>query len=68
MDEQTDLSLAVATEEETASESSFSADSWLSLSDFSGPSATTVTVIDNPGDLSALIERFAGRSLGWAAY
>jgi DNA polymerase-1 len=63
MDEQTDLSFAVATEDETASESSFSADSWLSLSDLSGPSATTVTVVDNPDDLPAVIERLRAAPL-----
>jgi DNA polymerase I len=35
----------------------FSADSWLSLSDLSGPPAPSVTVIDDPADLPALMER-----------
>jgi DNA polymerase I len=34
-----------------------SADSWLSLSDLSGPTAVSVTVIDDPADLPALVER-----------
>jgi DNA polymerase-1 len=35
----------------------FSADSWLSLSDLSGPSATSVIVIDDPDELPAMIQR-----------
>ncbi len=53
--ERPDASLATLTEEEE--ESSFSAESWLTLSDLSGPSSTTVTVLDDPDDLPALIER-----------
>jgi DNA polymerase-1 len=48
-------SLATLTEEEA--ESSFSAESWLTLSDLSGPSSTTVTVLDDPEALPALVER-----------
>src|SRR3954447_1366630 len=44
-------------DEETTSELDLSADSWLSLSDLSGPTAPTVTVIDDPVALPALIER-----------
>ena len=35
----------------------FSADSWLSLSDVSGPSAPVVNILDDPAELPALIER-----------
>jgi DNA polymerase I len=35
----------------------FSADSWLSLSDLSSPTALSVTVIDNPDDLPVLVQR-----------
>jgi DNA polymerase-1 len=35
----------------------FSADSWLSLSDVSGPSAPVVNIIDDPDELPALVER-----------
>jgi DNA polymerase-1 len=52
---QADPSLATLTEEEA--EASFSAESWLSLSDISGPSPATVTILDNPDDLPALVER-----------
>jgi DNA polymerase-1 len=52
---QGDPSLATLTEEE--SEASFSAESWLSLSDISGPSPAAVTVLDDPEDLPALVER-----------
>ena len=48
-------SLATLTEEEV--ESSFSAESWLSLSDLSGPSTASVTILDHPDDLPALVER-----------
>src|SRR3954447_21345807 len=44
-------------DEETTAELDLSADSWLSLSDLSGPTAPTVTVIDDPVALPALIER-----------
>jgi DNA polymerase I len=40
-----------------------SADSWLSLSDLSGPSAVEVTVIDDPDDLPALVERLRAAPL-----
>jgi DNA polymerase I len=43
--------------DEETSELDLSADSWLSLSDLSGPTAPTVTVIDDPVALPALIER-----------
>jgi DNA polymerase I len=41
---------------ESAPESAFSAESWLSLSD-SGPSTATLTVLDDPDELPALVER-----------
>jgi DNA polymerase I len=40
-----------------------SADSWLSLSDLSGPSAAEVIVIDDPDDLPAVIERLRAAPL-----
>jgi len=52
---QIDPSLATLTEEET--DESFSAESWLSLSDISGPSPASVTVLDDPAHLPALVER-----------
>ncbi|MDQ3224687.1 MAG: DNA polymerase I [Gemmatimonadota bacterium] len=48
-------SLTTLTEEET--EASFSAESWLSLSDVSAPAPASVTVLDDPDDLPALVER-----------
>ncbi|MGZ8399526.1 MAG: 5'-3' exonuclease H3TH domain-containing protein, partial [Gemmatimonadales bacterium] len=50
-----DASLATLTEEE--GESTFSAESWLTLSDLSGPAVATVTVVDDPDDLPGLVER-----------
>ncbi|MBA3445171.1 MAG: DNA polymerase I [Gemmatimonadales bacterium] len=50
--------LATLTAEEAAS--SFSAESWLSLSDLTGPSTTSVSVIDDPNDLPALVDRLRG--------
>ncbi|HEX6435019.1 MAG TPA: DNA polymerase, partial [Gemmatimonadales bacterium] len=41
----------------------FSADSWLSLSDLSGPSAPSVTVLDDPEALPALVERLRAAPL-----
>jgi len=38
-----------------AGEVDFSADSWLSLSDLSSPSAPSFTILDNPDDLPSLI-------------
>jgi DNA polymerase-1 len=35
----------------------FSADSWLTLSDVSGPSAPVVNILDDPDELPALVER-----------
>jgi len=48
-------SLATLTQEEA--ESSFSAESWLSLSDLSSPSTVSVTVLDEPSELPALVAR-----------
>jgi DNA polymerase I len=45
-----------ATDGET-SELDFSADAWLTLSDLSGPTAPTVTVVDNTSDIPAVIHR-----------
>ena len=59
--ERGDASLATLTEDE--GESSFSAESWLTLSDISGPSSATVTVLDDPGDLPALVERLRAASI-----
>ncbi|HET6778091.1 MAG TPA: DNA polymerase I [Gemmatimonadales bacterium] len=41
----------------------FSADSWLSLSDVSGPSAPVVNILDDPDDLPALVERLRQAAL-----
>ena len=46
-----------------AGEVDFSADSWLSLSDLSSPSAPSVTILDNPDDLPGLIERLRSAPL-----
>jgi DNA polymerase I len=46
-----------APDDEEAPDLDFSADSWLSLSDLSGPSATSVSVIDDPDELPTMIER-----------
>ena len=51
----TGSSVATLTEDDT--ETSFSAESWLSLSDLSGPSTATVTVLDDSVELPSLIER-----------
>jgi DNA polymerase-1 len=59
--EREDASLATLTEDE--GESAFSAESWLTLSDISGPSSATVTVLDDPADLPALVERLRGASI-----
>jgi DNA polymerase-1 len=48
---------------EEAPELDFSADSWLSLSDLSAPPAPSVTVIDDPDDLPALVERLRSAPL-----
>jgi DNA polymerase-1 len=50
-------------QDEESPELDFSADSWLSLSDLSGPSAPSVTVIDDPDELPALIERLRAAPL-----
>ncbi len=46
-----------------AGEVDFSADSWLSLSDLSSPSAPTVSILDNPDDLPGLVERLRSAPL-----
>lgn len=53
----------LAVEDEESPELDLSADSWLSLSDLSGPSAPEVTVIDDPDDLPAVIERLRAAPL-----
>ena len=42
---------------EQTEELDFSADSWLSLSDVSGPSAPVVNILDDPEELPALVDR-----------
>jgi DNA polymerase-1 len=42
---------------EETSEVDFSADSWLSLSDLTAPTALSVMVVDDPAQLPALVER-----------
>ena len=46
-----------------AGEVDFSADSWLSLSDLSSPSAPSVSILDNPDDLPGLVERLRSAPL-----
>ncbi|MFL5402450.1 MAG: DNA polymerase I [Gemmatimonadales bacterium] len=53
--------LGVAPDE--VEDSSFSADSWLSLSDLSGPTATSVTVIEDPDELASVVERLRAAPL-----
>jgi DNA polymerase I len=48
---------------ETRDEDAFSADSWLSLSDLSGPVAASVTVIDDSEQLPGLVERLRAAPL-----
>jgi DNA polymerase-1 len=55
-------SLATLAEDEAAPESSFSAESWLSLSETS-PASSVVTVLDDPADLPALVERLRAAPL-----
>jgi DNA polymerase I len=50
-------------QDEEMPELDLSADSWLSLSDLSGPSAPSVTVIDDPDDLPALVARLRAAPL-----
>jgi DNA polymerase-1 len=50
-------------ENEEPAELDFSPDSWLSLSDLSGPSAPSVNVIDDPRDLPVLVERLRRATL-----
>ena len=53
-DLQAGSSVATLTEQDTEA---FSAESWLSLSDLSGPSTATVTILDDPAELPPLMER-----------
>src|SRR3954453_12236498 len=46
-----------------AGELDLSADSWLSLSDLSSPSAPSVNILDNPDDLPGLVERLRSAPL-----
>jgi DNA polymerase I len=50
-------------QDEESAELDFSADSWLTLSDLSGPPAPSVTVIDDPDELPALVERLRAAPL-----
>jgi DNA polymerase-1 len=58
-----DVSAATTMDNGALDESAVSADSWLSLSDLSGPVATSVTVIDDPAQLPQLIERLRAAPL-----
>ena len=58
-----DSSVSEAVTDPDAEESALSADSWLSLSDLSGPAATAVTVVDDPAELPALVERLRAAPL-----
>jgi DNA polymerase-1 len=51
---QPDLPVATLAADEDAS---FSAESWLTLSDLSGPATATVTVLDDPAEIPALAAR-----------
>ncbi|HEV7366374.1 MAG TPA: DNA polymerase I [Gemmatimonadales bacterium] len=53
----------LALEDGESPELDLSADSWLSLSDLSGPSAPEVIVIDDPDDLPGLVERLRAAPL-----
>jgi DNA polymerase-1 len=58
-----DSSASEAATDLDAQESALSADSWLTLSDLSGPPATSVTVVDDPDELPALVERLRAAPL-----
>jgi DNA polymerase-1 len=58
-----DPSASDAAPDPEVEESALSADSWLTLSDLSGPAATSVTVVDDPDELPALVERLRAAPL-----
>jgi DNA polymerase-1 len=60
---ESEASTITAAGDEEIDESSLSADSWLSLSDLSGPVATSVTVIDEIHELPRLVERLRAAPL-----
>jgi DNA polymerase I len=55
LDLQVDTAVATLAEDDT--QTSFSAESWLSLSDLSGPSTVDVTLLNDPDELGAVVER-----------
>jgi DNA polymerase-1 len=57
------ISNGATTDPEADGELDLSADSWLSLSDLSGPSAASVTVVDDPNQLAPLVERLRAAPL-----
>jgi DNA polymerase-1 len=57
------ISDGATTDAEADGELDLSADSWLSLSDLSGPSAPSVTVVDDPDELTPLVERLRAAPL-----
>ena len=61
--EVTELALTPPTGGAPAAAAPLTADSWLSLSDLSGPVAAAVTVIDDPDDLPGLVERLRAAPL-----
>jgi DNA polymerase I len=61
--DQVDSSALEPITEAEVEESALTADSWLSLPDLSGPAATSVTVVDDPGELPALVERLRSAPL-----
>jgi DNA polymerase I len=62
--EQTDTRLSVSPESDSETEDAeFSADSWLSLSDLSGPAAASVNIVDDPADLPLMVERLRAAPL-----
>jgi DNA polymerase-1 len=58
-----DSSASDAATDPDAEESALSADSWLTLSDLSGPASTSVTVVDDPDEFPALVERLRAAPL-----
>jgi DNA polymerase I len=57
------ISNGATTDAEADGELDLSADSWLRLSDLSGPSAASVTVVDDPNQLAPLVERLRAAPL-----
>jgi DNA polymerase I len=54
---------AATTDDGEVDPSAFTADSWLSLSDLSGPVATSVTVLDDPEQVTAVVDRLRAAPL-----